>query len=371
MGERAADGSGTVGVAGFGEIDPIGLHLLGEAAGTAEATRADLMAGQYTGQETDIEELQVAAEEFGIAGVEIGNEKEGDAEDDEGDVAVGAVEPPDVEQADLGDAEEQKGESGEAEAAFADDEREEEGHNGLHAPGDGDATKGGFIKDEDGDEKKRKEEKDLFGAGSQTGGGEAKFAGRGLSARCGEALAERKGEKLGCEKNRGDGADVEAALEAPIRRAGMQAGGELERERTEKDEEGDDEAVREEELERRSPGDGEKEDGKRRPGDEDPAVMIVGVREEEQRGGTKIREGGGGAELLAKGKIGGGRFIGDKARESDVDVIENESDGQRIGEQLRGARVLITARADAAQVYAAPATGASANSPLAAQRAQR
>ena len=36
------------------------------------------------------EESEVAADGFGVAGIEVGDEEEGDAEDDEGDEAVGA-----------------------------------------------------------------------------------------------------------------------------------------------------------------------------------------------------------------------------------------------------------------------------------------
>ena len=37
------------------------------------------------------ESLEVVADGFGVAGVEVGDEEEGDAEDDEGDKAVGAL----------------------------------------------------------------------------------------------------------------------------------------------------------------------------------------------------------------------------------------------------------------------------------------
>ena len=56
-------------------------------------------------------ELEVAADGFGVAGVEVGDEEEGDAEDDEGDEAVGALLAPDVEDDDFGDADEEEAEA--------------------------------------------------------------------------------------------------------------------------------------------------------------------------------------------------------------------------------------------------------------------
>jgi len=56
--------------------------------------------------------LEVAADGFGVAGVEVGDEEEGDAEDDEGDEAVGALLAPDVEDDDFGDADEEEAETG-------------------------------------------------------------------------------------------------------------------------------------------------------------------------------------------------------------------------------------------------------------------
>jgi len=126
-------------------------------------------------------ELEIAADGFGVAGVEVGDEEEGDAEDDEGDEAVGAFLAPDVEDDDFGDTDEEKAEAGEAEAAFADDEREEEGGDGFEAPADGDAAFGDFVEDEDGDENHGEEEIDLFRAAKKIGesGGEI-VAGRWL-----------------------------------------------------------------------------------------------------------------------------------------------------------------------------------------------
>jgi hypothetical protein len=69
-----------------------------------------------------------------------GDEEEGDAEDDEGDEAVGALLAPDVEDDDFCDANEEEAEAGEAEAAFADHEGEEECGDGFDAPADGDAA---------------------------------------------------------------------------------------------------------------------------------------------------------------------------------------------------------------------------------------
>jgi hypothetical protein len=44
------------------------------------------------------EELEITADGFGVAGVEVGDEEEGDAEDDEGHEAVGDFLAPDVEE---------------------------------------------------------------------------------------------------------------------------------------------------------------------------------------------------------------------------------------------------------------------------------
>jgi hypothetical protein len=85
-------------------------------------------------------ELEIAADGFGVAGVEVGDEEEGDAEDDEGDEAVGAFLAPDVEDDDFGDADEEEAEAGETEAAFTDDQREEEASDGFKTPADGDAA---------------------------------------------------------------------------------------------------------------------------------------------------------------------------------------------------------------------------------------
>jgi len=58
------------------------------------------------------EELEVAADGFGIAGVEVRNEEEGDTKDDEGDEAVGDFLAPDVEEDDFDDADEEEGQAG-------------------------------------------------------------------------------------------------------------------------------------------------------------------------------------------------------------------------------------------------------------------
>jgi hypothetical protein len=56
--------------------------------------------------------LEVAADGFGIAGVEVGDEEESDAEDDKGDEAVGDFLAPDVEEDDFDDADEEEAEAG-------------------------------------------------------------------------------------------------------------------------------------------------------------------------------------------------------------------------------------------------------------------
>src|SRR5258708_18140210 len=124
-------------------------------------------------------ELEVAADGFGVAGVEVGDEEEGDAEDDEGDEAVGALLAPDVEDDDFGNADEEEAETREAEATFCDDESEEEGGDSFYAPTDGDAAFGDFVEDEDGDENHGEEEIDLFGAAEESGEVEGKIDGGG------------------------------------------------------------------------------------------------------------------------------------------------------------------------------------------------
>ena len=67
------------------------------------------------------EDSEVPADGFGVAGVEVGDEQEGYAQDDEGDEAVGGLLAPDLEEDDFDDADEEEAEAGEAEAAFAHD----------------------------------------------------------------------------------------------------------------------------------------------------------------------------------------------------------------------------------------------------------
>src|SRR5258708_10268846 len=83
--------------------------------------------------------LQVAADGFGVAGGEVGDEEEGDAEDDECDEAVGALLAPDVEDDYFGDADEEEAEASAAEATFRDDKSGEEGGDNFEAPAHGDA----------------------------------------------------------------------------------------------------------------------------------------------------------------------------------------------------------------------------------------
>src|SRR5258708_10040201 len=149
-------------------------------------------------------ELEVAADGFGVAGVEVGDEEEGDAEDDEGDEAVGALLAPDVEDDDFGNADEEEAETREAEATFCDGESEEEGGDSFYAPTDGDAAFGDFVEDEDGDENHGEEEIDLFGAAEEIGEVEGKIVGgRGPGVLGGEAFAQGEGEGLAEEEDRG------------------------------------------------------------------------------------------------------------------------------------------------------------------------
>ena len=48
--------------------------------------------------------LEIAADEFGVARVQVRDEEKSHPKDDESDIAVGAVEAPSVEKADFGDA---------------------------------------------------------------------------------------------------------------------------------------------------------------------------------------------------------------------------------------------------------------------------
>src|SRR5258708_33748172 len=142
-------------------------------------------------------ELEVAADGFGVAGVEVRDEEEGDAEDDEGDEAVGALLAPDVEDDYFGDADEEEAETGEAEGAFCDDESEEEGGDGFETPPDGNAALGDFVENEDGDENHGEKEIDLFGAAEEIGEIDGEIAGgKGLGASGGEAWAAGASKSL-------------------------------------------------------------------------------------------------------------------------------------------------------------------------------
>src|SRR6266481_1569206 len=193
-----------------------GTILRRKGNGTHQSTHTKLKRSAPQGRVWREEEaLEVAADGFGVAGVEVRDEEEGDAEDDEGDEAVGALLAPDVEDDNFGDADEEEAEAGEAEAAFADDESEEEGGDGFEAPADGDAALGDFVEDENGDKNHGEKEIDLFWAAEELGkiGGEIVF-GRGLGARSGEALADRKGEGLAEKDQRGGDGDVDPGVEA-------------------------------------------------------------------------------------------------------------------------------------------------------------
>ena len=107
---------------------------------------------------------EIATDEFGVAGIEKADENERAAKNDQGDPTIGAFLSPDVEDNDFRDADEEKGEAGEAEAAFADDQSEKESGDGFHAPADGDTTLRDFGEDEQGDESEGNEKEELFGA---------------------------------------------------------------------------------------------------------------------------------------------------------------------------------------------------------------
>src|SRR5258708_31731631 len=223
--------------------------------------------------------LQVAADGFGVAGVEVGDEEEGDAEDDEGDKAVGTLLAPDVEDDDFGDADEEEAEAGEAKAAFCDDKSEEEGGDGFYAPTDGDAAFGDFVEDEDGDEDHGEKEIDLFGAAKKIGEIDREIAGgKGLGARGGEAFAEGEGEGLTEEEECGGNGDIDPAVKV-AREVGMSAGHEFVGKAAEGNKEGEDDALVEEDVPLRGPGNGDEEDGEHGPHDESPSTVKIGARE--------------------------------------------------------------------------------------------
>src|SRR5882762_3965552 len=227
--------------------------------------------------------LQVAADGFGIAGVEVGDEEEGDAEDDEGDKAVGALLAPDVEDDDFGDADEEEAEAGEAEATFRDDKSEEEGGDGFETPADGDAAFGDFVEDEDGDENHGEKEIDLFGAAEEIGEIDGEIAGgKGLGARGGEAFAQGEGEGFSEKEERRGGGCIDPAVE--IRMGSECAEERFEENCAEENEEGDDHAMVEEDILLRKPGDAYKYHGESAPDDKGPSTVEIEVREQNERG---------------------------------------------------------------------------------------
>ena len=108
--------------------------------------------------------LQVFADGGAEAGVEEGYRHQCGAEDDEGHEAVGGGELPDVNEDNFGDADEEQTETGEAEAAFADDEGEEEGAKAEETPSDGDMAGGELGGEGDDHQREWREEEPLLGS---------------------------------------------------------------------------------------------------------------------------------------------------------------------------------------------------------------
>src|SRR5258708_34596347 len=222
---------------------------------------------------------EVAADGFGVAGVEVGDEEEGDAEDDEGDKAVGDFLTPDVEDDDFGNADEEEAETREAEATFCDDKSEEEGGDSFETPADGNAALGDFVEDEDGDENHGEKEIDLFGAAKEIGEIDREIAGgKGLGARGDEAFAEGEGEGLAEEEERGGNGDIDPAVKV-AREVGMSACHEFVGKAAEQTNAGEDDALVEEDVPLRGPGNGDEEDGEHGPHDESPSTVKIGARE--------------------------------------------------------------------------------------------
>src|SRR6266481_4063496 len=313
-----------------------GTILRRKGNGTHQSTHTKLKRSAPQGRVWREEEaLEVAADGFGVAGVEVRDEEEGDAEDDEGDEAVGALLAPDVEDDNFGDADEEEAEAGEAEATFRDDKSEEEGGDGFEAPADGDAALGDFVEDEDGDENRGEEEIDLFGAAEEIGEVDGKIVGgRGPGVLGGEAFAQGEGEGLAEEEERGGNGDIDPAIE-------VAGDDDLEGKSAEENEEGDDDAVVEEDAAPRGPGDADEEQGERGPGYDDPAIVEIGARKENQRCGAQIGKGGSGQESPVEGEIFcGGRTFGE-ACEAEIGVIKNEGDWQPGEQQLARAEIEI------------------------------
>ena len=100
----------------------------------------------------------------------------------------------------------------------------------------------------------------------------------------------------------------------------------------EENEEGEDDAVVEEDVVLRGPGHTDEEDGESGPGDKDRAAMEIGASEDHKSRGTERGQGGSGEELLVEGKILCSRGTFGETRQAQKGVVENEGDGQR-GEQ--------------------------------------
>src|SRR6266481_94643 len=319
-----------------------GTILRRKGNGTHQSTHTKLKRSALQGRvRSEEEELEVAADGFGVAGVEVRDEEEGDAEDDEGDKAVGALLAPDVEDDNFGDADEEEAEAGEAEATFRDDKSEEEGGDGFEAPADGDAALGDFVEDEDGDENRGEEEIDLFGAAEEIGEVDGKIVGgRGPGVLGGEAFAQGEGEGLAEEEERGGNGDIDPAVKV-AREVGMSACHEFVGKAAEENKEGEDDALVEEDVPLRGPGNADEEDGERGPGYDDPAIVEIGARKENQRCGAQIGKGGSGQESPVEGEIFcGGRTFGE-ACEAEIGVIKNEGDWQRGEQQLARAEIEI------------------------------
>ena len=104
-------------------------------------------------------------------------------------------------------------------------------------------------------------------------------------------------------------------------------------------------AVVEEDVEFCGPGDGDEAKRESGPGDQAGTAEEIGIGEEDERGGAEIGEEGGGVELLVEGEGIGGCDRGggscawpglSEASEAEIDVIEEEGDGQGESEEIAG-----------------------------------
>jgi hypothetical protein len=104
------------------------------------------------------------ADRFAISAVEERNENQRGANNDKGDVTIPWLETPDVEGHDLGDAKQEQAETGEAEAALVNREREEHDEHTFNAPRHCDHAGAHFQGEHAGEQNDWNEKQQLFRA---------------------------------------------------------------------------------------------------------------------------------------------------------------------------------------------------------------